>query len=333
MRVALAVGGWVAIMLTSEPAAACGETGSWVRLRIDGLTAKLQTAIVTEMRSTLATRSIEICGFDEPTSGTPLAVLEVAAEVDDISTSLTVDDGVTQKRLARSVDLGAIPPDGRALTLALALDELLRASWAELTLPVTRPIAPRPELASARSRDAPSSPPPVRRVWEVGAVFAVEHFSAGHDQLGANLIGRYSFSSRLDLLAEVGPRAGLAAHVARGTIHSSGLVFGGGIGARLLPPTVPLDVMLFLEALGERIAFEADPAPGVAARGKERAGFGALAVVGAGIAYPIFEPLRVDARIAGGVPLHPVYGLDGDDRVTGLAGVLLMGQLGIGCTL
>ena len=47
---------------------------------------------------------------------------------------IELDDRVTHKRVARDLPLRNIPANGRALAIAIASDELLRASWAELTL-------------------------------------------------------------------------------------------------------------------------------------------------------------------------------------------------------
>lgn len=65
---------------------------------------------------------------------------ELAAEIwlsmaEPALVSIQIDDLVTGKRVWRDVPLTRIPPGGRALAIAIAADELLRASWAELDLP------------------------------------------------------------------------------------------------------------------------------------------------------------------------------------------------------
>ena len=55
---------------------------------------------------------------------TALASVEFQPVGRDIS--ITVRDDVTRKEVARTVRLGSVPQDGRALALALAADELLR---------------------------------------------------------------------------------------------------------------------------------------------------------------------------------------------------------------
>jgi len=59
---------------------------------------------------------------------------------------VTVDDAATRKSVRRSVDLADIPAATRPRALALAVAELLRASWLELALPTApAPASPVPE--------------------------------------------------------------------------------------------------------------------------------------------------------------------------------------------
>jgi hypothetical protein len=65
---------------------------------------------------------------------------------------IVVDDGLTSKQLRRAIDLRVVPAAARSRLVAVAVSELISASWAELE------SAPRPEI---------SVPPPneeVRRV-------------------------------------------------------------------------------------------------------------------------------------------------------------------------
>jgi hypothetical protein len=80
-----------------------------------------------------------------------------------------VDDATTRKSVLRTVDLADIPAATRPRALALAIAELLRASWLELALPsVPTPGVPVPEplrdtvrlrLISVAARSRPSREP------------------------------------------------------------------------------------------------------------------------------------------------------------------------------
>ncbi len=104
-----------------------------------------QGAVVAELRAALQVQDLVLClevASDEP----PIASLHlVAADPDTIR--VEVRDRVTAKRVERSLALGDFPDDSRPLAIAVAADELLRASWAELVLvdapePAMEPPAP-----------------------------------------------------------------------------------------------------------------------------------------------------------------------------------------------
>lgn len=103
--------------------------------------------------------------------GASLAIIAIDAlpcTQDATLLTITIDDSVTQKSVRRTVDLSDIAADARARTLALAIAELLRASWAELALPDAAastwpfPSAQRDALvARLRLREpTPTLPPP-----------------------------------------------------------------------------------------------------------------------------------------------------------------------------
>lgn len=102
------------------------------------------------LRAELAGDGVE--RLDLATPGAPadatLARLTVefpACEAHPEQFLLAVDDAATRKSVRRVVDLSDVGATGRPRALALALAELLRASWLELTLPTApEPAAPVP---------------------------------------------------------------------------------------------------------------------------------------------------------------------------------------------
>jgi hypothetical protein len=92
--------------------------------------------------------------------------------------AIQVEDYTTGKRVARDVRLARIPSGGVALAIAIAADELLRASWAELLLrrneaaraehPDQPAVAPRPASA-----ETPRSEPWHKHVAKVPAAVAL----------------------------------------------------------------------------------------------------------------------------------------------------------------
>jgi hypothetical protein len=94
-------------------------------------------ALAAEVRKDLAAE-LGPRGFGVCTARVPDG--ELVAEVwlgmpEATLVSIQVDDLLTGKRVSRDVPLARIPVGGTALAIAIAADELLRASWAELSLP------------------------------------------------------------------------------------------------------------------------------------------------------------------------------------------------------
>ncbi len=106
----------------------------------------LETAEALRLfRAELAARQIEVC-LKAPAGREPLAKATLGASpVDNSLARIVIEDSVTGKTLTRDVELRNVPPDGRALAIAVAIDELLRASWAELAvLPLGQATPPKP---------------------------------------------------------------------------------------------------------------------------------------------------------------------------------------------
>jgi hypothetical protein len=312
----------------AEEAARCGEHGPWIRLRTDGLAPELQTELITQVRASLAAREIALCVIDEPSASEPLATLEVATTDSAVATSLVVADGVTHKRVSRDLDVRSVPPDGRALTIALALDELLRASWAELLLADARPTSPAPPVVTAAIRETAPARERATPRFELGAAFAGEHFGAGQDQLGPDVVARYFPWSRLGFEARVGLRLGRPAEAPRGEIRSSAFVVRPALVFALFPRTGRAGVDVLEEGFVAETKFIADAAA-PDARGNERTVVAVYAVTSARGWLALGPKVRAFARVGGGVPLHTAYARDADIRLIGLAGVLLTGDLGI----
>jgi hypothetical protein len=87
----------------------------------------VRTDFATELRH----RGLDVC---DPASAEREPSALVRVEGRDELAVIELDDRVTHKRVARDLSLRGIPANGRALAIAIAIDELLRASWAELTL-------------------------------------------------------------------------------------------------------------------------------------------------------------------------------------------------------
>jgi hypothetical protein len=109
---------------------------------------------------------------------------------------ITIDDFATAKSVRRTFDFGDIAHEARPRALALAVVELLHASWAELSLPNAKPAIAIPEsikhvvVLQAPIAIAPPSPPESesRAALRIDASLAYRSFpSYDSDVLGGRL--------------------------------------------------------------------------------------------------------------------------------------------------
>ena len=165
----------------SSPAHALCDADTGVRVSFEGSWPSGQPgAIVAELRASLAVQGFELClaapldeiaadqiavdasavtapprvstpTADSPRTEAPSPLARIRIQhLGTARTGIEVYERVTDKRVSRDVDLSAFPEDAMALAIAIAADELLRASWAELW------TEPEPNSLSSR----PSAPPP-----------------------------------------------------------------------------------------------------------------------------------------------------------------------------
>jgi hypothetical protein len=196
--------------------------------------------------------------------------------------AIQVEDYTTGKRVARDVRLARIPAGGVALAIAIAADELLRASWAELMLRreqaerEARELEPPSEAGAESVGESRRFVPSRRRIREVPAalVLALDyaHTSRAWNSVGLDL--------RLQLrpfrygLFEIGGGGAWALPVKAelGTVRAAGvvaLVSLGGCGE------ATSSVLLCGAARGlfQWTQFSGDPAPGVEANRRSLTSF------------------------------------------------------------
>lgn len=136
------------------PAEACTAERFLILRSSPELDPALMAEVRTDLASELKRRHLAVC---VPGSTARLPAVIVDVRTLDESVVIELDDHVTAKRVARDLSLTAIPANGRALAVAIAIDELLRASWAELTLQ-TRPLPSGSEPEAEAAEDGEQEP-------------------------------------------------------------------------------------------------------------------------------------------------------------------------------
>ncbi|HEX4517050.1 MAG TPA: hypothetical protein VH054_26065 [Polyangiaceae bacterium] len=298
----------------------------WVAVAADARLGAEGERVRRELRADLAPQAVDVC--DATREGAPIARIELSPVegARAVSIRLEIRDALTAKEVARTVSIESIPPDGRALAIAVAAAELLRASWAELALrsapppaqPVPKAVTRIVESAIAPPAKAKASP----RVVSLGVALAGEAFTTGFARLGADVRAGVDLGPRFTIAARLGFRRALAAQVADGTIEADALVFGAEGAVAVLSPrerTWNLDVLLRADVA--EISFHATPKQGV------------------GASSATLTSVELSSGVRGRVALAPSFGLalevggggaivgavarDGEKTVAGTNGALV----------
>lgn len=313
----------VAIVIAPLTVHAAGECpvkeGPWIRVDGHALPPALQTNLMVQLRSALARRNLTACDGE---GEHPLATITLAPSEEDVRITVSVRDSVTNKLVERTVKLGDIPADARSLALAQMTDELLRASWAELTI---EDAPPPPIVIPPEVRD---TLPKQRSKWRASldAAFVLDHFSASHDELGVDGAFHFWPTSRFGFVLRGGPRGALVRTTPPGSISGSGLFAAVGPTVAVLAyPRFGVDLeadvaMLFMGMSGKGVV--------------ERSADGLAAIVmGTASAWLRIAPLRLFLDVGGGGAARGVRVVSGDTDLGGPAGFLFTMRAGVGAEL
>jgi hypothetical protein len=309
----------------SEPA--CGAERPWVKIEAAELSPSLAT-FVSLLRAELGSRGMDLCTASDG-AASPVASVRVSSRPDAVTLAVEVRDAVTDKQVSRDVALAGIPPDGRPLTIALAADELLRASWAELALRTAPPPArPVPEAVALTVRE--SVPPPAAsaaRTVQLGVGLAWEQYANGLSLYGVDARLGAWIVPRVELALQLGLRSGPSASAANGTVQPS----AWSVGASGLVTLTPLESRWGLDAVAmlavERLTLT--PSPTAGSTGSEQSDFAWLAGLGAQGCFRILPALSLGAEVLALLPLRGVDAEDAGARFVGLSGPGWAAQLGV----
>lgn len=329
---------WALLTLFSSPvraqtgplAAACPRERPWVALG-GNVSPALAESVRSELRAGLLPSQIEVCAATVDAAAEPLARVTLTQKGEGGARySLDVIDSVTQKRVGRDLSLDKLPPDGRALALAVAAEELLRASWAELALrgPRSTETAPPPEVRAIVEQARPEPPPARRSV--LGARLAFERFLGGQTHYGADLFAGVPFGSLGGLLAAVGARRGLSVQAAHGSIEARALSGELGLSLRLLRRAA---FELGGAVSGRVLWLSFEPRAAGTAQASAESGLSLLSRGGAWFTLGYPGVLRSYSSLGVGVPLRSFSASDSGAEVTGTSELELFAATGLALEL
>ena len=262
----------------------------------------------------------------------PAAEIELGLR-DATRVAVRVDDHTTGKQVARDVSLRKIPAGGRALAIAIGIDELLRASWAELMLrprasAPTEELAPEPEAQTERT--ALEAAQPARRAprprWALGLLGVYSYATFDWSAFGPDL--RLSVRPLRALLIEAG--AGgvwtLPVDAELGSARARGA--SGLVSLELCAdPYARLDVCGGARTSVTWLAFSADPSGGAQAYERHLVAVVLAALVQLRVRLISRLALAVEASL--GAAVRGARATDGEDTLLGLDGLVVSGGLGL----
>ncbi len=336
------------------PERACPPAGGpWLRVELQGdaVTAPLRARVLQQMAADLGSHGIAVCAAQA--EGAPLADVQVAL-ARPATLSIDLHDDVTQKRVTRTLSLAGVPGDARGLSVALAVEELLHASWIEAALapaasperdastasatsvaldPVPRPVP----AAVVATNDAEITLLPRAPSTFAALVGAIDHATGGQTAIGGDL--RLAWGGRATLGLRVGARASPDTASPHGSIRQQELLAGvSGAwafwpppAASVVPRAAPFGAELVVRVDAVQLQLSGVAAPGAVA--SNGSALGVLASGGVGVFLGLGGALRLVAEVTAGAPLRGVSASDTGQTATGLTGFALGGALGLGAAL
>lgn len=355
VRILLTVGALACATTRPAQAAAClGSEEPALQLLFEGpFDPKLAQAMARDLRAGLSDRELRVC-LDSSADSSLVARISLRPNADG-SITIEVDDRLTNKRVLREVSVrreadGTVV-DADGLTLSVAIEELLRATWAELELGTARGPRASQTSTSAAAEAAPTegarsesgetrpqgaeppasaSPTPARRgsALHLGlgarALVALAHQPTwGGFAFVSTRLGTAGLRQGIDATLSLGGQWGQAPASANGQVRVTGL--GGDL--LLCLPLLGAAGFSLGPSLGSSLhhwTFSPTAEPAVEARSAR--GWVWLALAGLRASHD-WNAQRLGLDLLGGAALVGLDVTDGTRKLAGWSGPVLDGRL------
>lgn len=329
----------VLVLWSSRPGSAaaqrsterCGRLGRpWVSLEFTWNRQRVadERAILADLRAGFSGSDIDVCALTTGPEHAPVASVQISRDtVHPNHVSVEIKDTITDKRVGRQVDLSNVPEDGRPFAIALATDELVWASWAELALERDRPKpeAP-PEIARGIERELPEPAlEPGPRIRLAGRASG-ERYSGGQDHLGAELGLAFPLTRRLHLDLALGWREGFVVTAPNGRIDADAIGFAFGLRPLLVTRT---NLELGLELGGHLSWVRLRGDASEAATASELSRSIAYARLGPSVEWRVSGPVWLGGGVFLGLPLRAIEATDAGEVATGASGLAVALRVGL----
>jgi len=233
----------VALLLSARGARAACDGAQAVALDIDSpRDVALRRSIERHVAAELRSESIGVCAAP---ARPVLATLSIRAPRPEQPLAAIRVSRAGAAPLERELDVSGFPPEARALAIASAADELLRAALAAPppveqapaatdpppAVPVASPAAERAAVDRAPGDAVSDAAMTSAGRFELGLAGAASSIFGQRDALGADLTARYWLTPRVALDARLGVTRRLTRPTERGAVqpaHDVHAVFGAG---------------------------------------------------------------------------------------------------------
>lgn len=176
--------------------------------------------LLTELRAAVARWGLNLCPGDRA-SREPLAQVRIDKSSDGVG--ISARDLSTDKVVIRDVDLSGLPEDVHGVAVALAVEELLKASWLELALREDGEVSSHQEAQHLRAAVDEELSRPRHRPLSLGARGALDVYSEGAIMAGADLLLSHHARRPFGVQVSVGIRQGVDEEARHGRIEARSL--------------------------------------------------------------------------------------------------------------
>jgi hypothetical protein len=284
-----------------------------------------------DLRAGLRVRGIGLCTVEDTITVELVATVVLHWNPFDAPlVSVEVQDELTNKRVLRDLRLVTIAPDARALALAQAADELLRASWVELRLQdAPEPARPAPKVVQETVQLPVVQSAPASQTKVLGARFAGEVYGGGLRLLGADAYMAFWLAEHLGLSVAIGARASARIQAPHGSIDASALTASAGLMVALWPREARFNVLINLVGHVGELALTGRGNM-VKVRSQSQMAFIASGRLDVRSILRLTEGLQIELGLGPGLSLRAASAFDTGSAVMSTRGLELHGTLGLG---
>ena len=300
-----------------------------IRLALEGTwPPELAEDLTRDLRASLLERGIAMI-LGASSDAESLATVRIdASQLATSELRIVVEDALTRKIVERSMSLEGTPPDVWSVLAAAAADELLRASWIELSMPdAPAPTQEVPQVVEAAIAASVVPVPEAEGAWGIGADASLMA-SEGATFLGARLTLTQASLAPLTLTLGLGAAGLLPMSSARARIDAVWLFVDVEAGIALLPRTGDFRLSVVVGARGGALLARATA---LSASLQASDGLSAAILLDGGFrgALALIDHTHLTLGALVGAPVTGVVISDGAEDIVRFTGITVRVELGV----